>query len=111
MPLPRLTTTSPTSGVPPLVGVAADCGVNVVCLQEAWTMPFAFCTREKQPWLAFAEPVDGPSTQILPALAKKHNMVIEYVEGWDLWQVTLISKHAFQARRMPEDVFLLENVE
>ena len=42
---------------------------------------------------------------------QKHNMVIEYVDGWDLWQVTLISKHAFQARRMPEDFFLLENVE
>jgi beta-ureidopropionase len=39
-------------------------------------MPFAFCTREKQPWLEFAEPVDGPSTQILSKLAKKYNMVI-----------------------------------
>lgn len=40
-------------------------------------MPFAFCTREKQPWMEFAEdPVTGPSTQFLKALAKKHNMVI-----------------------------------
>ena len=23
--------------------------------QEAWTMPFAFCTREKHPWTQFAE--------------------------------------------------------
>ena len=24
-------------------------------VQEAWTMPFAFCTREKHPWTQFAE--------------------------------------------------------
>ena len=59
-----------------MVEAAAKMGTNVLGLQEAWTMPFAFCTREKQPWLEFAEPVDGPSTQILSALAKKHNMVI-----------------------------------
>ena len=47
-----------------MIDVAGSMGVNVLCLQEAWTMPFAFCTREKQPWLEFAENVDGPSTQI-----------------------------------------------
>ena len=59
-----------------MIDVAGSMGVNVLCLQEAWTMPFAFCTREKHPWLEFAENVDGPSTQILARLAKKHNMVI-----------------------------------
>lgn len=59
-----------------MIEAAGQLGVNVLCLQEAWTMPFAFCTREKQPWLEFAENIDGPSTQILSALAKKHNMVI-----------------------------------
>jgi len=59
-----------------MVEAAGKMGVNVLGLQEAWTMPFAFCTREKQPWLEFAEPVDGPSTQALSRLAKKHNMVI-----------------------------------
>ena len=59
-----------------IIEVAGAMGVNVLGLQEAWTMPFAFCTREKQPWLEFAEPVDGPSTQFLQGLAKKHNMVI-----------------------------------
>ena len=59
-----------------MIDAAGSMGVNVLCLQEAWTMPFAFCTREKQPWLEFAENVDGPSTQILARLAKKHNMVI-----------------------------------
>ncbi len=40
-------------------------------------MPFAFCTREKYPWLEFAESAeDGPSTQFLKAKAREHNMVI-----------------------------------
>jgi len=59
-----------------IVHAAAKLGVNVLGLQEAWTMPFAFCTREKHPWLEFAEPVDGPSTQRLQVLAKRYNMVI-----------------------------------
>jgi beta-ureidopropionase len=59
-----------------IIDTAGKLDVNVLCLQEAWTMPFAFCTREKQPWLEFAETVDGPSTQLLAQLAKKHNMVI-----------------------------------
>ena len=59
-----------------IIHAAGKMGVNVLGLQEAWTMPFAFCTREKQPWLEFAEPVDGPSTQRLAALARRYNMVI-----------------------------------
>ncbi len=59
-----------------IIHMAGKMGVNVLCLQEAWTMPFAFCTREKQPWVEFAEPVDGPSTQRLAVLAKRYNMVI-----------------------------------
>lgn len=59
-----------------IIEVASICGVNVVCLQEAWTMPFAFCTREKLPWCEFAEPVDGPTTRLLQQLAERHNVVI-----------------------------------
>lgn len=59
-----------------LIHAAGAMGVNVLGLQEAWTMPFAFCTREKQPWLEFAEPVDGPSTRFLAELARRYNMVI-----------------------------------
>jgi len=41
-------------------------GVNVLCLQEAWTMPFAFCTREKAVWTEFAESAkDGPSVRFI----------------------------------------------
>lgn len=59
-----------------LIHAAGQLGTQVICLQEAWTMPFAFCTREKHPWLEFAEEVDGPSTQRLIKLAKRYNMVI-----------------------------------
>ena len=45
--------------------VAALCGVNVICYQEACSMPFAFCTREKIPWMEFAESAeDGPTIRI-----------------------------------------------
>ncbi len=59
-----------------LIHAAGAMGCNVLCLQEAWTMPFAFCTREKEPWLEFAEPIDGPSTAFLAQLARHYNMVI-----------------------------------
>jgi beta-ureidopropionase len=59
-----------------IIHAAGALRCQVLGLQEAWTMPFAFCTREKHPWLEFAEEVDGPSTQRLAALAKRYNMVI-----------------------------------
>ena len=60
-----------------IIAVAHLCGVNIICMQEAWNMPFAFCTREKQPWCQFAESAeDGPTTLFLQDLAKRYNMVI-----------------------------------
>ncbi|KAI3946005.1 hypothetical protein MKX01_024761 [Papaver californicum] len=59
----------------PIVEAAGASGVNILCLQEAWTMPFGFCTREKS-WCEFAETVDGESTQLLRGLAQRYNMVI-----------------------------------
>lgn len=65
------------SRVEGLIHAAGQCGVNVLCLQEAWPMPFAFCTREKQPWCEFAESaLDGPSTKFLQPLCTQYNMVI-----------------------------------
>ncbi|KAK1267950.1 N-carbamoylputrescine amidase [Acorus gramineus] len=61
--------------VKPMIDAAGASGVNILCLQEAWTMPFAFCTREKR-WCEFAEPIDGESTQFLQEFARKYNMVI-----------------------------------
>lgn len=60
-----------------IIGVAHQSGVNIVCMQEAWNMPFAFCTREKHPWCEFAESAEkGPTTVFLQDLAKRYNMVI-----------------------------------
>ncbi|XP_003746931.1 beta-ureidopropionase [Galendromus occidentalis] len=60
-----------------LTHAAAQCGSNVICYQEAFSMPFAFCTREKQPWCEFAESAeDGPSIKFCQNLAKKYNIVI-----------------------------------
>ncbi|XP_053557964.1 beta-ureidopropionase [Bombina bombina] len=81
-----------------IVEVAAMCGVNIVCFQEAWTMPFAFCTREKLPWSEFAESAeDGATTKLCQELARKHNMVVvspilerDELHGDTLWNTAVV---------------------
>ncbi|KAI4367190.1 hypothetical protein MLD38_022953 [Melastoma candidum] len=82
--------------VKPMIEAAGASGVNILCLQEAWMMPFAFCTREKR-WCEFAEPVDGESTRFLQKLAKKYNMVIvnpilerDVNHGETIWNTAVI---------------------
>ncbi|KAG9509828.1 Beta-ureidopropionase [Fragariocoptes setiger] len=60
-----------------ILDAAGAANVNIVCMQEAWTMPFAFCTREKVPWCEFAESAqDGPTTNFLKPYAAKYNVVV-----------------------------------
>lgn len=60
-----------------IIKAAYHAGVNVLGLQETWTAPFFFCTRENYPWIEFAESAkNGESTLFLKELAKKYNMVI-----------------------------------
>ncbi|XP_045450336.1 beta-ureidopropionase-like [Melitaea cinxia] len=60
-----------------IIDVAGQEGVNILCFQELWNMPFAFCTREKMPWCEFAESAEnGPTTRFLRELAVKYSMVI-----------------------------------
>jgi len=60
-----------------MLDAAGKASVNIVCLQEAWTMPFAFCTRERLPWTEFAESAEfGATTKFLANYAKRYNMVI-----------------------------------
>ncbi|XP_034833487.1 beta-ureidopropionase-like [Maniola hyperantus] len=81
-----------------IINVAAEEGVNVVCLQEAWSMPFIFCTREKQPWCEFAESAtDGASVQFLKELAAKYGMVIispilerDEAHGDTIWNTAVV---------------------
>jgi len=80
---------------------AAAAGTNIISLQEAWTMPFAFCTREKDPWTQFAESAEhGPSTQFLAKLASKHGIVIispilerDEDHGEVLWNTAVLIDH------------------
>lgn len=59
-----------------VLGLAGAAGVQVACLQEAWHMPFAFCTRERE-WCEFAECAEaGPSVALCAELARRHNMVV-----------------------------------
>ncbi|KAJ4963561.1 hypothetical protein NE237_023500 [Protea cynaroides] len=79
-----------------IIDAAGASGVNILCLQEAWTMPFGFCTREKS-WCEFAEPIDGESTQFIQDLARKYNMVIvspilerDVKHGETVWNTAVI---------------------
>jgi len=73
--------------------------VNVLCFQEAWTMPFAFCTREKKKWCEFAESAEeGPTSKFLSQYAKMHDMVIisPILERDDrdiLWNTAVVISH------------------
>jgi beta-ureidopropionase len=81
-----------------IVAAAALADVNIICLQEAWTMPFAFCTREKHPWTEMAESAEsGPSTQFCQQLAKKYGMLIispilerDQDHGDTLWNTAVV---------------------
>ncbi|XP_011192748.2 beta-ureidopropionase [Zeugodacus cucurbitae] len=81
-----------------IIKAAAAAEVNVICMQEAWTMPFAFCTREKFPWCEFAEEAEnGPTTKMLQDLAKAYNMVIlssilerDTAHGDTIWNTTVV---------------------
>ena len=60
-----------------LINAAGELGIQVLGLQEAWTAPFFFATREKYPYAELAEdPKNGPSAKVISRLAKKWNMVI-----------------------------------
>lgn len=80
-----------------LLDAAGEAGVNVVCLQEAWNMPFAFCTREKA-WSEMAESAeDGPAVTLCCEMARKHNMVVvcpilerDEVHGDTLWNTAVV---------------------
>lgn len=81
-----------------MVEAAALCGVNIVCFQEAWTMPFAFCTRERLPWTEFSESAeDGPTTLFCQELARRYNVVVvspilerDEVHGDTIWNTAVV---------------------
>ncbi|KAL4457924.1 hypothetical protein ABPG75_012789 [Micractinium tetrahymenae] len=80
-----------------IIDAAGEAGVQVLCMQEAWHMPFAFCTREKS-WCEFAESAEeGPSTRLCQELARKHGMVIvnpilerDDAHGGTIWNTAVV---------------------
>jgi len=81
-----------------IVEAAALNNVNVICFQETWHMPFAFCTREKLPWTEFAEDAEtGPTTTLCCDLARKYNMVVinpilerDITHGEVIWNTAVV---------------------
>jgi beta-ureidopropionase len=59
----------------PMIEDAGKKGVQILCLQEIFNGPY-FCPSQDKRWYAAAEKIPGPTTKIMQALAKKHEMVI-----------------------------------
>src|SRR6516165_11216195 len=60
----------------PLIAAAGKACVQVLCLQEVFTQPY-FCPSQDAKWYAAVERIpDGPTTELMQELARKHSMVI-----------------------------------
>jgi N-carbamoylputrescine amidase len=58
-----------------LIDQAAGRGAQIICTQELFRSQY-FCQVEDHRFFKLAEPIPGPSTEALGALARKHNAVI-----------------------------------
>jgi beta-ureidopropionase len=59
----------------PLIDEAGTKGVQILCLQEIFNGPY-FCPSQDKKWYAAAEPVPGPTTELMAEYAKKYAMVM-----------------------------------
>src|SRR5436190_13822815 len=60
----------------PYIEKAGKEGVQMLCMQEVFTGPY-FCPSQDKKWYGLAEAIpEGPTTQLMCELAKKHRMVI-----------------------------------
>ena len=59
----------------PLIDEAARKGVQILCLQEIFNGPY-FCPSQDPRWYAAAEPIPGPTTELMRTYARKHEMVL-----------------------------------
>ena len=60
----------------PVIEEAASKGVQVLCMQELFYGPY-FCAEQDTRWYGITEKIpDGPTTQLMCELAKKHRMVL-----------------------------------
>jgi N-carbamoylputrescine amidase len=58
-----------------LIGQAAQRGAQIVCLQELFRSQY-FCQKQDATIFDLAEPIPGPSTEALAAVARQHQLVI-----------------------------------
>ena len=54
---------------------AADDGARILCFQEIFSTPY-FCAVQEQEHFSYAEPMPGPTTERMVALAKETGMVL-----------------------------------
>jgi len=59
----------------PYIEEAGKKGVQILCLQEIFNTPY-FCPGQDKSWYESAEPVPGPTTELMAEYAKKYQMVI-----------------------------------
>jgi N-carbamoylputrescine amidase len=60
----------------PYIEEAAKQGTQIICFQEMFNGPY-FCPSQDTKWYGMAEAIpDGPTTQLMCEIAKKHSMVI-----------------------------------
>jgi N-carbamoylputrescine amidase len=59
----------------PFIEAAGKQRVQLLCLQEIFYGPY-FCPSQSADWYASAEPVPGPTTELMQELARKHAMVM-----------------------------------
>ncbi|HEX9610410.1 MAG TPA: nitrilase-related carbon-nitrogen hydrolase, partial [Gemmatimonadales bacterium] len=59
----------------PFIEDAGKKGVQILCLQEIFNGPY-FCPSQDPKWYDAAEPVPGPTIDLMRKLAKKHDMAM-----------------------------------
>jgi len=58
-----------------LIGQAAQRGAQIICLQELFRSQY-FCQKQDAAIFDLSEPIPGPSTEALAAVARQHQVVI-----------------------------------
>jgi beta-ureidopropionase len=58
-----------------LIEEAGKKGVQILCLQEIFNGPY-FCPSQSTRWYEAAEPVPGPTTELIAGICKKHAMAV-----------------------------------
>ena len=59
----------------PFIDEAGKRGVQILCLQEVFNGPY-FCPSQDAKWCDIAEPIPGPTIELMQGLAKQHDMAM-----------------------------------